>query len=475
MEELHYLENDIEVNKKLYDIFKGQLGTYTEQKINEENNSAITKKELNNRLSPINIIPRVVDKLSNVYSKTPTRNMSEANQELLDYFQSVTDIDVVMQRASEFITLQGACLIEPYLDSEGLPSLRVIPHHQFMVWSDDKVDPTNPTVVVKFMGIERNDQKRVDQQGDTNSLANQYTEDIQLFHAYSDTEFVIFDSTGVFREDLMTEMGFEDTLHGYGTLPMKYLNRDPDMLRPYPDADTLRMSILVPRLLTDLNYATKYMSHTLLYAVGVDPQSILETGPDSIMFLTPDESNASTGIQPELNALKPTVDSDKAIELIKVQVGMWLDSKGLKPGVVGSVGAESAMSGIAKMIEEAEVINKNDKMKALFRNCERKIFETLAMLQNNTWSAETRTINRAQFIEPLQFAVTYPTAKTVEEPEKVINQEKQKLEAGLTSKRRAIKAVHPGITDEEVDNILAEIEAEQAGIFNNVLGENENA
>jgi len=427
-------------NANLFDVFEGQLLPLLLQDLKKQL-SENSFEQIKHRMSPINIMNKVVSKLSTIYSRPPIRTIlggKKKDQKSLGELMRVLEFDTCMQDANSFFNLFKATWVEPYNDG-GVPRLRTIPSDRFFVWSNDKVDPTRPTHFVKIMGID--------------SKTNKVT-----YHAYTKDEFLIFDSDKVVDTAAMAELD-NDGVNEYKALPGVYINRSKHSLIPKIDTDMLTMTKLIPILLSDANFALMYQSFAIIYGIDVDDEN-LKMAPNAFWrFKT--SATATGDVKPEIGVLKPEVDTDKVLSFTLAQIALWLESKGIKPGAVGSLQVESAASGVAKIIDEADTTEDRKKQVATFAPKDAQLLELIVNNMIPVWNGEPEFKLEASFSgKDIRISSEFPEQKPILDEGAAADTEIKKLNSRLTTRKRAIKKLNPDMTEEEVEKLMAEIEAE---------------
>jgi len=429
-------------NHALIDIYEGNLKPYVEESLRAQL-SAQAYEQTKGRVSPINVLQRIVDKLSKIYQEDPTRRVEDGatqDDELLDFYEKCYRINTTMNCSNEFFNMSKASLLEPYVH-KGKPKLRVIPNDRFLPWSNDEVDPQNPTHIIVshgketyFKGAEKRTRK--------------------LFRVYTDEEFLIFDSDGNVRLDKMGEN--TDGINPYGRIPFVYVNRSKNLLVPKLDTDMLAMTVLIPVTISDLNFAVKFLCFSIVYTIDADVEG-MKKSPNAVWHLKTD----ADGVKPEIGSLDPSVDSDKVLALIQAEFSLWLNTKGIKPGSIGKLTTDNFASGISKMIDEMDTSEDRKKQVSFYADAEEDLW-SLTKTMHDYWV-------RTQQIDPMplfsvdskiitDFQEQLPTltrGDIVEDLETEVN-------AGFTSRRRAIKKLNPKMTEDEIDELIAEIDQEKS-------------
>ena len=427
-------------NKSLFEIFEGDLLKYVDCKMQEQL-SFQSYREARHRIAPINVLTKIIDKETVIYQQNPTRevvNGTDSDQDLMQWYEEKMSFNTAMNCSNEFLNLFKNNLIEPYVDSLGNPKLRTYPSHKFWVFSNDAKDPTRPTHVVVF-------DSKMTKKGEE-----------KLFRIYTETEFVIVDESGAIDFESMLMVENPDGINVIGALPFVYVNRSNHMLIPLPDTDTLSMSTLIPILLTDLNFAVMFQAFSILYGIDVDV-SDLKMSPNAFWQLKSDKTSA-TG--PQIGNIKPQVDIDQVLGLIASQFSLWLNSRGIRPGSIGSLSADNFASGVSKMIDEMDINDERKKQAAIYEDVEPRLWDLILKKMHPYWASLGMIENRALFSPNASVSVVFhPQPVTIRRGD-MVRDLRDELDAGFISKRRAIKRLNPTMTDKEIDEMLAEIDVE---------------
>lgn len=424
-------------NNDIFDILEGDLLTKLRNELSRQfsGNSGASAAQ---RASPINILRKIIDKLSRLYHMTPKRKVQDGNttnQTLVDWYSE--SVNEVFQSANENYNSYKASAVEIFENEEEQKiSFRPLLAHQFLVFSDNKIDPLKPTHFIKFMGQEPKDKKQV----------------YWLYDRYSFTPFT--DDGKIYVPDL----GETDGENKFGILPFSYASKSKYLLVPLPDRDILQMTMLIPVLLSDQNFGSMYLSHPILYGINVNSEN-LKLSPDQFWSLK-SERGAETA--PEIGALRAEPDLASMMNSVISQLSMWLESRNIKPGTIGQLTADNFSSGVSKLISEMDTIDDRKLQGEKFNCVETDFWRRLGIIHNYL-AAGGRLENKLRFIDPEKMVVNveYAEDKILETRADKVSRLKQEAEAGLTSKRRAIMELNPKMNSEEVDELIAEIDAEK--------------
>jgi hypothetical protein len=426
-------------NGCLFDIYEGELLP----QVLEDLKKQLSEKSFDtvkHRVAPINLLQKINDKLSKIYVRPPVRSIIDGkkrDQNSLGELLRVSQFDTRMHDANEFFNLFKGVWVEPYLD-RGIPRVRPLPADRFFVYSNDSVDPTRPTHLVKVMGLDENKKT--------------------VFYGYTAGEFCIFNSDGEVLRPLMAKVGNEDGVNAYGVLPGVYINRSRYNLIPKPDTDTLPLTKLIPVLLSDCNFAIMFQSFSIIYGIDVDDEN-LKMSPNAFWRFKSDQTKET---KPEVGILKPEVDTDKVMNFVKGLIALWLQTRGIRPGAIGDLTSENAASGIAKMIDESDTTEDRKRQISYFAPKDSELLELMVNHMLPVWKSDQLLDLDAAFNgDNYKIATEFPEQHPLVDEKAAAETEALKLETGLTTRKRALKVLNPDLSDEQIDGLLAEIEKEK--------------
>jgi len=430
-----------DVHQKMFDIYDGNLSHHLDEWLaGQLSPSAARYAQL--RKAPINILKKIVDKLSTIYQQSPSRRIVDGtprDADMLSLYEDYFRINTKLNLGNEFLNMCRATLIQPYVH-EGLPRLRCIPNHQFFVYSDDQIDPLNPTHILTCQ------ERMKDRAGNTKTV----------WHVWSDSEFAVMSSDGEILRNKMADLGFEDGVNPIGKIPFVYVNRSSTCIVPKPDIDMLNMTLLIPGIITDLNYASMFSLFSVLYGIDVEA-SKMELAPNAFWFL---QSDPDTDKKPEIGSIRPEASVTDTLELVKSQLAFWLQTKNIKPGTVGDVEGSSFASAVSKMVDEADTSDERKKQVEYFTQAETDLWDLVLQHLHPYWVS-----NRQMPPAPLFSVAAYVETRFSEQIPlfnrgDVVRNLEAEVSSGFTSRRRAIKHLNPQMTDDDIDELIAEIDEE---------------
>lgn len=452
----------LEYNYRLYRAYEGQIKREIEDSMAQEIISQAALKRALQRIPSINILKKAVDKISTVYSE-PVKRVSKnaTDREIMSNIVKIGRLDVTMMYADIMANLQKMAAIEPYVE-DGMQKFRVYGGHQFLPYGDDPLNPMKMTVFIKLMGktqkvVEVGDQVNSDS-GIKNKKAATEIREVNMYMLYSDQEVLLIDSTGDVLIEKMQEWGIS-TVNEFGVIPQTYINKSHFELVPFPDTSGLDTAILIPKLLTDLNYAVQFQSHSILWVKNADLGN-QEINPDTVIDLG---ERVEGGGEPDMGVIQPKVDIEGVLQMVEFELNGYLSSIGLKTGSLNGLKSGREVSGIAKAIDEGDTTLVRRKNIDFFKEVEAVLWEKISICQN-IWSAmgllekESRKFSS----NPVEdFTTIFGEVKIIE----TIQDKVMKIEAqdrlGVITKKDIIKDFNPDFTDDQIQKRLKEIEEDR--------------
>lgn len=450
-------------NSQLFDIFEGDLLNY----LLIDLQSQLSKnafEQVKFRLAPINILNRVVDKRSKIYAKPPRRTLINGNaqdQELFDWYVKKLEPNVLFQEWNEFFNLFNNSVIEPFLNEDKSPAARVIPSDRFLVLSDSAIDPQTPTVFLKSMGTIM---RTVAPQKDPVAC--------DIYFVYTKDEFTVIDDQGEDVDEVLARPDIAELAgeHDYGVLPFTYINRSKHSILPKCDQDTLKMTKIVPIILSDLNYAVMYQCFSIIYGVNVDEKN-LTMAPSAFWSFKSSDDNANN--KPEIGVIKPQADIQQVLELVKTELAMWFQSKNIKPGAMGSLTPENLASGVAKVVDEMDTSDDRKKQVPYFIKGEKQFWKMIMHSIHPVWAQNAEYEMKGKTFSPkCEVEIEFAEQIAVQDPVIVLDNVIKKLDNRLTTRKRALKELNPDATDDEISKLMEEIDQDPQTVQTAVPGEN---
>ncbi len=445
----------IDINSKIFDIMEGSLSPHLLHKLREDLGQK-SYEQAKGRIAPINYYRKVVDKMTTIYNQGVVRKVTggtDADQELVGWYETELGLNKKLNKNNETLNayqyaLMQVTLTEEKANGSRLPFVRTIPNSEYLVMSTSKVDPTSDDVVILFMGA------RKDAMG----------KDEYVYHVYTDEQFVIINGKGDILRDLMAANDMDGT-NPYGVKPFQYVNMSENLVMPKLQVDDVTMALLIPLLLTDLNYAVKFQAFSIWIFLDVEAQGI-EISPNSILSLKSD----ATGEKPSVDVAKPAVDIAEVLNLAASQVGLWLSSKGIRPGSVGNVGADSFSSGISKMIDESDTYESRKEQIAIYKDFEASFWDKLLKVLHPQWVAGGLIDNRTIFSPSAEVVTEFQNPQPLKTRMELISELKEAIDVGLESKVGALKELHPEWDEVDIEVKLLEIEQETQKAVERMMG-----
>lgn len=426
----------LQYNAKLLDIFEGNLQPYVDKALSEQL-SEQSYKQAKHRLMPINVLPKIVDKLTNIYQTSVLRQVvdgNESDKELLSWYEEKMNINPHMNCANELYNLCKTSLIHPYLHN-GIPQLREILNDRFVLYSDDPVQPNVPTHVIILYGKK---------------------DDKDLYWVYSKDEFYIQNSEEKIDYAEMAKYGL-DGINPVGVLPFIYTNDSKYRLMPKQDTDTLRIATVLPAMLTDLNLAAMFQCFSIFYGIDVDSENI-KFAPNAMWFL---KSDTQTQTEPKIGTLKPEVDYTEVINLIQTELSMYLGTKGIRASTVGGLTPENFASGISKIIDEMDTFEARQKQVVQFQQTETQLWDLILNHMHPYWSSTGLIENKALFTPTAKVVTNFAVQLPMQSRGQIVKDLKEEYAAGFISRKKAMMRLNPDMSEEDIDKLMQEIDEER--------------
>lgn len=461
-------------NSMIFSILEGELLPFIVQDLKLQL-SPRSFQQIQHRIPPINIFIKLIDKLSKIYATGPNRELIKDNpndQELMDFYTGNMQANQSMNDANENFNAYKNTWIEPFV-FEGKPGIRSIPADRFLPYSNNPEHPTEPTHLIKFMGAFHKGADGHHPQSHNiphhhghghshghghHGHGHRGVHLVTKMHIFDKDEFLIIDSDGDIHRDEMTQMKNPDGVNSFGTLPGVYINRSKNLLIPLPDSDTLKMTKLIPVLLSDLNYAVMFQAFSIIWGIDVNDEN-LKQAPNAFWRFKTDTGGASEK-KPQIGVIKPQVDIDEVLNLIQSLIALWFQSKGIRPGSVGKLSRENFVSGISKMVDDMDTFEDRQKQVGFFIPAEHKLWNKTAFNFHPVWKKQKLIEIDKEFSKDFGINSKFTSQRPLFNRAEVLDEIDKERKLGILDRKRAAKRVNPGMTDKEIDQLLADVDAE---------------
>lgn len=441
----------LQYNAEIQQILDGSLSGLLDAKMKEDL-GAKSYLSAQSRKAPINVLQKIIDKLTKIYSQPVIRTVQNGNNqdaELLAWYENILKVNKKFGKNNYKFNAFLYSIIQIGLkdgkpgEFTKIPFIRSIPNHQFLAMNASRFDNSSADVIIVCM----EKRKRVD--GTTQ----------EVYYVYTDIQFIIMDERGDIIKDLMLEHEM-DGLNSYGVKPFSYVNDSDDNAMPAIQTDNKDMALLIPMLLTDLNYAVKYQAFSVFVAINLDDKQV-ELSPNSIISF---QTNAGDERQASFDSIKPTIDIAQTLSLASSEMALWLSTKGIRPGQMAQIGADQLASGISKMIDESDTYESIKKQIQVYQEFETNFWEVLLKEIHPKWVAAGVVENRTIFSPEARVVTKFTEPAPMQTRREKIGELVDELEAGFTSRARAIRTLNAGLTEEEVEKLMEEIDEEKPAI-----------
>lgn len=424
-------------NTELFDIYQGNLKPYVDSILRETLTSTYYNA-IKRRILPINILKRVTDKLATVYSTDPTRT-ADSNEEILEMYENAYGFNKKMNFADEFTQLFKAYALKPQL-IDGVPMLKVLPYDRFLVRGQDIRNPLRPTQFMEFIGkIQR--------------LENGITKEIEVWFIYTDEEFIAMDNDGGILPEFMKE---NEGINPFGFIPCFYGNRSEYSILPIQDSDTLELAKILPVLYTDLGGAVMFQCFSIIYGIDVDLENA-KMSPNAFWSIKSDPQSEKN---PQLGTIKPQADIDKVISYIKEIFSVWMESRGIRVGALGSLSSGNLASGVSKIIDEMDTFEAKKKSIDSFTSEEKEFWKFQGKM-HNAWIDMGELRGAARLPEEWVVTTDFDEPRPITDRATEIKNNLDEVDAEVISMDTARKNLYPNWDQERIDMELEKIAEEK--------------
>ena len=427
------------------------------------------------RLTDLNVVKKVVNRLSAPIYKRPPRRESKDNQEGLDQLLENTQFQQNMIRLVKFWRLhknavQYTRAIFSEQDGGTIIKMNALAPHQYSV----KVNPkhredANVYILSLFADRDSPALRTIDEattavrrKGDetkgkveTNAIDDEPESTREFVFWTKDTTLATLENGLILGEDLSGQF-----LNPIARLPFSLIadSRDGEFWAQ-GGRDLTEGTIMVNAMLSDAATIAKIHGFKIMVMSGSARTlpNLEQIGITKAIRLQYDKDEDPT---PDVSFVGGDANISQHVKMAIDYLQLLLSTNGLK--AAGVDGVEGSASGLAKMMDEAELTENTEEAMAIVRDVELDAIDVMVKWHN--WALQNISDyvwKDLGLIDPEQIAVTFPVSAAPAMSSAEVDSKVKQLDKGLTSKKRVIRELNPGITDDEIDELLKEIADEK--------------
>lgn len=449
-------------NQRVYHILQGQIREEVECALQKEILSPSALNRIKERIPPINVLRKVSDKLCEVYVEPPSRLVNKKSDlDLLDVLARAMKVDKVLENACRMFIAQHMVAIEPYTHKRK-QKLRVLGAHQCLPYSDDPVNPTEMTVFIKYLG-KKEDLFTTPFDDDGVLIENDKLEPAQVYALYSDSEWLVVDSGGNALPQLMSG---SDGTHDFGRIPQVLIRENDQELIPFPNKEGFDISILIPKLLADLNFAAQFATHSIIWSRNADLNG-QQINPDAVVDLG--SADRDEGV-PEIGVIKPEVDIDRQLLLTNYQLVGYLNGKGIKISSESILSNGRDSSAIGKAVDESDTTSARKKIMELMRCVEDDLWDSVVQAQR-VWSKDGLVDERRIFTTDMldSLSITYAEIRPVKTRGQLLEEHERMRALGSITVERMLRELEPQLSEEQLGLRVKELDDEKKSALEDMM------
>lgn len=469
--------------KKRYEVFKDKTIKYVLKKLQNEGLLPDTLQLMSNRAANVSICRKVILKKAKCYQDGVIREAgSDDLNQKVSYLAMLLGFDSKKKKADRYLHLLKNCM--PWFVPEHVGEGKFIIRMKVMgSWQYDAVenikDPDCPIAVVLsdfYSAAQAATFRSGPNQVNANDAASTtigHTSIADGPEVSNPTEpdcFIFWTDKYHFtcnrKGEYIPALTPEDILNPIQTLPGVPMAKDrDDTFWATGGEDLVDGSILVNTLLTDM-FAIQFMQgwgQMVITGPKGSIPDVMAGGPHRAITMTYDAKKGEKAPTVQMvSANPPTGDWMRSIEQY---VALLLSTNNLSPGAIsGKLDAQTMASGIALLIERSESSEDITDAQADMSKAERKEWKIYAKWHNlyqsrNSLDAEFAVVGKLP--DDLDVTAKFtPSGEVVTEKERLENM-KVKKELGLVRQVELLMQENPGMTEEEAEEKLLKIKAEQ--------------
>jgi hypothetical protein len=476
--------------KKRYEIYKDKIKRYILENLHRELEDE-TVRDMESRISTLNIYKKVINKKARVYKTTPKRiAKDESHQEILDQYVDAIKLNLNMKKTNRL--LEALCNTDVYVrpiednkevtvDGKSKWSYRLdpLPTHNYDVIEDARDrERAIGYILSDFCGSVIQDTVGSNVSRDDGQAAIVATNEgchEETAEEKKNKEYVFWGNTYhfTFRSDgtIVKEKSPDDLLNPIECMPFGSFAKDKDG-KFWADGgeDLVEGSILINTILTDVYYIAKMHGTGLFYLFGKGVPKNLKVGPNQGITLEVEEGDPTPSIgfanaSPQLNDHK---------DLIEQYLAILLTTNDLEPNSVsGTLSVGGASSGVQELIIKSEPVGAIEDDQEIFKDEEPNVTK-IASKWHNLYLDKGLLVEKLEELGPipddLDYTIKFGAVQQFFSEKEKLEVIEKRLQLEIDDMVDAMILDNPDLSREDAEKILLERSKKKLEAHKEALG-----
>lgn len=340
-------------NSKVFDVLDDDFLCLMEEQASKFS-TAMARKNNKDMALAVNYLKKIVDHKSQLYTFDVGRE-ANANQDLMEQYIKILNIDSVLNKGNSYYNATFSTLLEFYQDRTNQLKLRALPNKNFYVYSDDIVEPNNPTAYIKIIRTEER-------------LVKGVKKEVELLHIWTDTEVMVVYS----NKEVVSY-----TANPYGIAPFVYVTAQPHRLMPAVARDLLHNLVQINNIFTAGNVNNFWLANPLRWIKNVNKDELkIDINPNSFILLNAPDGSTTT---PDIGEVSTSLDLNAAFEYAKNLLNeiLYVNDIQAKDAVQGT-----PQSGVSIQLKDSDMVESRKLQIEQWRPAEEAVWSKLGIIHN---------------------------------------------------------------------------------------------
>lgn len=451
---------------KRMEVYNERQAQYIIEKLKEEF-SAKTVSDMR-KITSINLTKRIIHEQASIYRSEPERSFSETDEEKSQEIERAYQdfrVDEQLKRANRLFKLHGQCAIKVFPKNGKLIPYALSPHQYDVIPDPD--DPTKAMAYVistmdrrlflKDYGIPSEEQNIGNSLNEKIADVDDYLGQMQFIWWTKDTHFTTNSSGEIISEVVDNPIGELPFIEIAGEREFEFWVR--------AGSDVVNFALDFGKILSDHFNIVRLQGYSQAVIVSEKAPDSFVVGPNHILHLKQDPDAAK---DPSFSFVTPSPDLAAAIDSLEMFIRLFLSSRGISTKTIAArESGESFSSGLERLLAMLEKFEASADDISIFRWVEDMYYGLFKKWQ--TASANNDLIDdkyKVRNIDPeSEVEVMYHEPEMIQTQAEIEDSQIKLLEQGLTSRKKAIAAIH-GVSEEMAEQFIEEID-ESEGLRGN--------
>lgn len=469
------IEGEENISRKRYaqrafDCFRERQDGYIKENLAQEfDQDSVYEMRM---ITSINLTKRIVQELSSIYLREPSREFSNASDRELEQILNLYKYSMFNAKAriaNQYYNLQNQGTFY-FIPQDGVIKAKPLPLQSFDVIPDSSNTEKAYAYILNTWDLDLRNSR----------ITREYTDNDQRYHSNNHVNERIADDNDRKKKARMIvwtpELTF--TMNGFGEV-MEDFEENPIGCLPFVDfangekdsqffvrrgSDIAEFGIEMGTILTDTATTSRNQGYAQGVVYSAEQPKFVKGNHNKWLWLQLDPERPEA--RPELSFVSPNPDLKSSLDLVEILLNMFMTSRGLDTSTVTGKGqSRTATSGVERLLQMIDKFEASRDDFDVFKWVEMESFDLFRKWSNALQGvtdgplALQPELQGAMLSDNIEISVQFKGPEAIKSDKERLDELERKIELGIISRKMMIMEYYE-VSEERALEMMQEIDAD---------------